>query len=740
MNKCKVIPTYPRPRSYQTSIVYKTYNKTQANEMCPDDFCGPYCYERSPTCTSKTKYPNYPLPAENEGIFNFNGPDTPQCPEKCCDSKNEYCYRTIDNTGNNVTMDNEIMLIFGGLALNRIYKEDEYDLLKNCKLPDSIKTGNTSEEEISAMYLLNNCGYEMLNELWMYNINLDIWTYIKPYIDPVFTNQQKPYPRYGHGAVYIEKTEITMFDQLLVRKFMIIFGGYSLYCEHSCDDMWSYEIPYASQRFYPDSSYASASTSLTNVWDKGNVWSRIYPSSVNSPGARVDHSMTTDQKFTYIYLFGGMGIEADTGKNILYNDLWRYDLVLNVWEQLNPVGILYIFRSIVYWDGSKGSISVDPRDLNEITDSIQMTLQFNKDSIKTGHFPVARSSASMVYTNKEDKEYLILFGGYTWEISHIYNIQNQLNDMWVYSIIGNSWYEAFSNSYTIPEVRYGANLIMLDEDKLMLYGGINSDTVFNDLWLFNTNSNMWTKILRTNLVENEKDWPYPSKYFSFSKFDHGAILYGGSLWVSASLSDYPDENIFAEDGIFALIDNNWVLYSDRCNKNCSNEGICEYSRCICNMKKWGNVCQYDYCYNSFCYSDLDIFTTQVCYHCSNNGKCINGKCECDEGWTGNDCSIQDCPNQCSGIQFGICNEMKPVSQCECNQQLKRGGDDCSEVFCLNTCGVTGICNINDGTCQCEKNHTGIDCSIFMVSFRKEKSNNLIFSSFYLLLLILLILI
>ena len=88
-----------------------------------------------------------------------------------------------------------------------------------------------------------------------------------------------------------------------------------------------------------------------------------------------------------------------------------------------------------------------------------MTLQFKKADTEVGQFPKTRSSASLIFSKIDDKDYLILFGGYTMEGVQIYNIQSQLGDIWVYSITGNSWLEAFPNSENNPDKRYGASAI-----------------------------------------------------------------------------------------------------------------------------------------------------------------------------------------------------------------------------------------------------------------------------------------
>ena len=113
----------------------------------------------------------------------------------------------------------------------------------------------TSAQQINLLYLVNNCGYERSNELWTYNINRNQWNYVKPYIVSVERTQQKPCTHFGHTAVISEKIETLAYNKAFTRKYMVVYGGYSLYCQHVCSDMWIYEISYGPQRFYPNSYY-----------------------------------------------------------------------------------------------------------------------------------------------------------------------------------------------------------------------------------------------------------------------------------------------------------------------------------------------------------------------------------------------------------------------------------------------------------------------------------------------------
>jgi len=194
---------------------------------------------------------------------------------------------------------------------------------------------------VSIVYLINNCGIELLNEIWTYNLKTDIWTYIKPYVNVKSKMQPKPAARYGHASVYVEKLEnIAKSGKAILRKFMYIYGGFSLYCENACSDFWMYEIPYAPLRYYP---YVTS-----QEYSVGNIWSEIHPANSINPGKRIFHSMVVDSTFKYIYLYGGVCIDSNN-KYFNNNDLWRFDIFKNIWEKVYMMGVSEIKRTVNFF-------------------------------------------------------------------------------------------------------------------------------------------------------------------------------------------------------------------------------------------------------------------------------------------------------------------------------------------------------------------------------------------------------
>ena len=152
----------------------------------------------------------------------------------------------------------------------------------------------------------------------------------------------------------------------------------------------------------------------------------------------------------------------------------------------------------------------------------------------------------------------------------------------------------------------------------------------------------------------------------------------------------------------------WVLDPNACENSCTNKGVCKWGRCLCQPGFTGSDCSVQTCPGSFCYYNPNNFET-VCNECSGNGKCgQSGICECNDGWTGPDCGAIFCTNNCTNSQF--CLPDFPINQCICD--ARKSGRSCEIQLCLNNCSKAGNCT-SDGSCLCEKNFFGLDCSVYI---------------------------
>uniref|UniRef100_A0A6I8R6T6 Teneurin-3 n=1 Tax=Xenopus tropicalis TaxID=8364 RepID=A0A6I8R6T6_XENTR len=122
---------------------------------------------------------------------------------------------------------------------------------------------------------------------------------------------------------------------------------------------------------------------------------------------------------------------------------------------------------------------------------------------------------------------------------------------------------------------------------------------------------------------------------------------------------------------------------------CGGHGICIMGSCACNSGYKGENCEEADCLDTFC-----------SYH----GVCIHGECHCHQGWGGSNCEILKsmCPDQCSGHGTYI----QESGSCTCDPNWT--GPDCSTEICPVDCGTHGVCM--GGACRCEEGWTGPSCN------------------------------
>ena len=245
----------------------------------------------------------------------------------------------------------------------------------------------------------------------------------------------------------------------LLKKYMFIYGGYSIYCEIACNDMWMYEIAYGPMRMYPRTITSS------DEWQTGNRWTSIKFTSTENPGYRAKHSMFSDSSANYVYLFGGYGQESlNSPKRVMKSDVWRFSIPNKDWEEINGFGITEIRRKVLFWDGTVVTkTDIKPSEIKE-TDEIEYSPYLNaRDENKSIEYPRPRAGATVVLAGVFDK-FLIVIGGYTTKSVENPNnselkieLKEIINDMWVFSLISLKWRQIFPNSDINPLRRFGSS-------------------------------------------------------------------------------------------------------------------------------------------------------------------------------------------------------------------------------------------------------------------------------------------
>ncbi|XP_072547912.1 teneurin-4 isoform X4 [Salminus brasiliensis] len=121
---------------------------------------------------------------------------------------------------------------------------------------------------------------------------------------------------------------------------------------------------------------------------------------------------------------------------------------------------------------------------------------------------------------------------------------------------------------------------------------------------------------------------------------------------------------------------------------CSGHGTCIVGTCICNPGFKGENCE-----------EVDCLDPT----CSGRGVCVRGECHCFVGWGGPGCESPraSCMDQCSGHGAFLAD----TGTCSCDPNWT--GHDCSTELCAADCGGHGVCVA--GGCRCEEGWTGAGC-------------------------------
>jgi len=158
---------------------------------------------------------------------------------------------------------------------------------------------------------------------------------------------------------------------------------------------------------------------------------------------------------------------------------------------------------LVMFGGIDGNVVYNDTHVGEMTftggfDPIRVNWS-QKVTVTT---PEARWGHSMVYDSKNKR--VMMFGGF--DKNH-----RPLNDLWFYSVVDDTWTEFTDyRDDQIPQPRGGASMVYygdydydraIDEycmggnkQKVVLFGGTDGNTYFNDTWVFDDNQGRWILI------------------------------------------------------------------------------------------------------------------------------------------------------------------------------------------------------------------------------------------------------
>lgn len=179
-----------------------------------------------------------------------------------------------------------------------------------------------------------------------------------------------------------------------------------------------------------DRQYAA----LGDTWSYdpvGDAWTNLQPSG-DLPPARWGHSLVYDPITHTVLLFGGRN------ETVRFNDTWSYSPSANTWTRLVP----------------------------------------------TGTIPPERSGFGAVYDPSAGR--FFVFGGASGDVAR--------NDLWAFDSTAMAWTE-LSPSGVPPSPRLMPQLAYDPAThRVILFGGCDENTDFNDIWAYSAASNTWTQL------------------------------------------------------------------------------------------------------------------------------------------------------------------------------------------------------------------------------------------------------
>jgi len=210
------------------------------------------------------------------------------------------------------------------------------------------------------------------------------------------------------------------------------------------------------------------------------TWTSLTPTG-DLPAARLGGSMVSVADGRKLLLFGGWA-----GGTSYINSIWSYDLATNTWTDLTT------------------------------------TLTKQGVVVPTGALPAARATQAMVCDPSTGKA--IVFGGF--------DGTSYYNDTWGFELATNTWAN-LNPAGSVPAARGGHSMVYdVDSGKMILFGGWNGSTQFNDTWAYDPAANTWANLKPAGRVPTARD----SQAMAYDPQEKVVLLFGG--W--STLTEFSD--------------------------------------------------------------------------------------------------------------------------------------------------------------------------------------------------------
>jgi len=302
-------------------------------------------------------------------------------------------------------------------------------------------------------------GYDMLNDLWRYNIYSGEWTWLS---GSDIINQQGVY-----GTLNIPSTNNypgarhTGVTWVGPSGDLYLFGGFGKAASGTgiLNDLWKYDLSTG------EWTWLSGSNSINDAGSYGTIG---VENSSNVPAGR-QRAFSANLEDGNFYLFGGFYRNYSNNFHNYYNDLWKYNLSTGNWTWLS---------------GSSGSNTSGIYGIKGIADILNC--------------PGSRNEG-FSWSDKSGSIYL--FGGEGYDSNGSFNV---LNDLWEYNVSTGLWKwvtgskfvnqngvygtQGIAHTNNYPGARKSGAACMGPDNNLYLFGGTgysaSSNGKLNDLWKY----------------------------------------------------------------------------------------------------------------------------------------------------------------------------------------------------------------------------------------------------------------
>jgi N-acetylneuraminic acid mutarotase len=212
-----------------------------------------------------------------------------------------------------------------------------------------------------------------------------------------------------------------------------------------------------------------------------NTWTELRPQGVG-PAPRATHAMVYDPVGGKAILFGGFdGISY-------YNDTWAYDPAANTWTNLVPAGSVPAKRSghslvyepdsgkMILFGGWNGRV-----DYND-TWAYDPAANTWTNLLPAEPRPAARDSQALAYD--ADNKVMILFGGWS--------TQREFQDTWAYDPADSVWTD-LAPAGEIPSFRALAQMVYDPRaERMVIFGGGSGTDAYDGTWHFDVAAKRWS--------------------------------------------------------------------------------------------------------------------------------------------------------------------------------------------------------------------------------------------------------